>query len=92
MPEYQDNEFDGVLFWNEDKPNENYPDVSGHIYVNGAEIKLVGWERTSERTGKRYLKFVKSVPRTDEPQPKPESGKVEPQDESKPVNLDDIPF
>jgi len=45
---YEKKNFDFVLFINQKKSGTS-PDVSGNIYINGEEIALVGWKRTTSK-------------------------------------------
>ena len=65
MP-YQKKEFDFTLFINEGVTG-NRPFVSGTIYVNGQEIPIAGWKRTT-KTGKPIIAGCKSVKRESQPQ------------------------
>lgn len=60
MPE----EVRGALFPKEEKPNENSPDFSGVIELDGEKIQLVGWKATSQK-GQKYISFKKSIPMDD---------------------------
>jgi len=60
MP-YQKKEFDFTLFINEDAVG-NRPAVSGTIYVNGQEVPIAGWKRTT-KSGKPVYSGCKSVKR-----------------------------
>ena len=68
MP-YQKKEFDFTLFINEDAVG-NRPAISGSIYVNGQEVPIAGWKRTT-KTGKPVYSGCKSVKRE---QPKKDDG------------------
>ena len=60
MP-YQKKDYDFTLFINEDVVG-NRPAVSGTIYVNGQEVPIAGWKRTT-KTGKHVYSGCKSVKR-----------------------------
>lgn len=60
MP-YQKKDYDFTLFIN-DGVVGNRPAVSGSIYINGEEIPLAGWKRTT-KTGKSVYSGCKSVKR-----------------------------
>jgi uncharacterized protein (DUF736 family) len=49
------NENRGVLFKNDDKQGENFPDYKGNINVNGTEFWLSAWIKTSDKTGKKFM-------------------------------------
>ena len=55
---YEKKNFDFTLFINEAVGNR--PAVSGTIYINGEEIPLAGWKRTT-KTGKEVYAGCKSV-------------------------------
>lgn len=65
MP-YQKKEFDFTLFINEYAVG-NRPAVSGTIYINGQEVPIAGWKRTT-KTGRPVYSGCKSVKREQTPQ------------------------
>ena len=48
----------GVLFRNEQKKSDTYPDYNGSSTINGIEYWINGWVNQSKSTGKPYLKIV----------------------------------
>jgi uncharacterized protein (DUF736 family) len=50
-----DNTNRGALFKNDDKQNDNHPDYKGSINVNGTDLWISAWLKTSEKTGKKFL-------------------------------------
>jgi len=65
---YQKKDYDFTLFINEGAQG-NRPAVSGTIYINGQEIPLAGWKRTT-KTGKPVISGCKSVKREQKPEEK----------------------
>lgn len=45
---YEKKNYDFVLFINQ-KKSATSPDVSGNIFINGEEIALVGWKKTTSK-------------------------------------------
>ena len=50
-----DNTNRGSLFKNDDKQQDNHPDYKGSLNVNGVDLWVSGWIKTSEKTGKKFL-------------------------------------
>ena len=50
-----DNSNRGAIFKNEDKQQDNHPDYKGSLNVNGVDLWVSGWIKTSEKTGKKFL-------------------------------------
>lgn len=50
-----DNSNRGAIFKNEDKQQDNHPDYKGSLNVNGVDLWVSGWLKTSEKTGKKFL-------------------------------------
>ena len=50
-----DNSNRGAIFKNEDKQQDNHPDYKGSLNVNGVDLWVAGWLKTSEKTGKKFL-------------------------------------
>jgi len=59
MAEYKKKNFDFILFINEDAVGTK-PAVSGSIYINGEEIPLAGWKRTT-KSGKPVYSGCKGI-------------------------------
>ena len=82
-----DNSNRGAIFKNDDKQQDNHPDYKGSINVNGVDLWISGWLKTSEKTGKKFMSL--SV------KPKDAAKPVQP---SKPKSSgfddmnDDVPF
>ena len=81
-----DNTDRGILSKNEDKQKDTHPDYKGSLNVNGVDLWVSGWIKTSEKTGKKFMSL--SV--------KPKEEKVVKQ-ASKPKSsgfddMDDAPF
>jgi uncharacterized protein (DUF736 family) len=45
----------GAIFRNEKKQTESHPDYTGSINVNGVDMWVSGWLKTSEKTGKKFM-------------------------------------
>ena len=50
-----DNSNRGAIFKNEDKQQDNHPDYKGSLNVNGVDLWVSGWIKTSEKTGKKFM-------------------------------------
>ena len=50
-----DNSNRGAIFRNEDKQQDNHPDYKGSLNVNGVDLWVSGWLKTSDKTGKKFL-------------------------------------
>lgn len=50
-----DNSNRGAIFKNDDKQQDNHPDYKGSLNVNGVDLWVSGWLKTSEKTGNRFL-------------------------------------
>ena len=50
-----DNTNRGAIFKNEDKQQDNHPDYKGSLNVNGVDLWVSGWLKTSEKTGKKFM-------------------------------------
>ena len=45
----------GAIFKNDDKQQDNHPDYKGSLNVNGVDLWVSGWIKTSEKTGKKFM-------------------------------------
>lgn len=88
MP-YQKKDFDFTLFINEGVVG-NRPAVSGTIYINGQEVPIAGWKRTT-KTGKPVYSGCKSVRSEQKPQETQNGWDTHDAGEKTPFN-DPIPF
>jgi len=80
-----DNSNRGAIFKNDDKQQDNHPDYKGSLNVNGVDLWVSGWLKTSEKTGKKFLSL--SVKPKDEKASKPATK------QQKSVEFDDdVPF
>ena len=52
-----DNSNRGAIFKNEDKQQDNHPDYKGSLNVNGVDLWVSGWLKTSEKTGKKFMRL-----------------------------------
>ena len=50
-----DNANRGAIFKNDDKQQDNHPDYKGSLNVNGVDLWVSGWIKTSEKTGKKFM-------------------------------------
>jgi uncharacterized protein (DUF736 family) len=50
-----DNTDRGILSKNEDKQKDTHPDYKGSLNVNGVDLWISAWLKTSEKTGKKFL-------------------------------------
>jgi len=50
-----DNQNSGAIFRNEKKQTDSHPDYTGSINVNGVDMWVSGWLKTSEKTGKKFM-------------------------------------
>ena len=50
-----DNSNRGAIFKNDDKQQDNHPDYKGSLNVNGVDLWVSGWIKTSEKTGKKFM-------------------------------------
>ena len=50
-----DNSNRGAIFKNEDKQQDNHPDYKGSLNVNGVDLWVSGWLKTSVKTGKKFM-------------------------------------
>ena len=51
---YEQKDNSGSLFQNKDKKSENHPDYSGSIKINGRDMWISGWRKTT-KDGKPFL-------------------------------------
>ena len=57
----------GSLWPNEYKKNENQPDMTGKVSIEGKLLRAAVWERTSKNGGDKFLS-VKLTEETEQPQ------------------------
>ena len=57
----------GSLWPNEHKKNENQPDMTGKVSIEGKLLRAAVWERTSKNSGNKFLS-VKLTEVIEEPQ------------------------
>jgi len=48
----------GEFYREENKKNEDGPDYTGSLDVNGVPHRLAGWIKTSKKTGKKFLSLA----------------------------------
>jgi uncharacterized protein (DUF736 family) len=56
-----DNTNRGAIFKNDDKQQDNHPDYKGSINVNGVDMWVSGWLKTSDKTGKKFMSLSVKV-------------------------------
>jgi uncharacterized protein (DUF736 family) len=61
-----DNSNRGAIFKNDDKQQDNHPDYKGSLNVNGVDLWVSGWLKTSEKTGKKFMS-LSVKPKEDKP-------------------------
>jgi len=83
MSDY-DNNNTGALFKNDKKESDRHPDYSGSCEVNGEQMWMAAWIKTS-KNGKKFMSFAfnPKVEKAETPKPAAVSGIDED---------DDIPF
>jgi uncharacterized protein (DUF736 family) len=81
-----DNTNRGAIFKNDDKQQDNHPDYKGSLNVNGVDMWVSGWLKTSEKTGNKFMSL--SVKPKDE---KTVKQSIKPKRPSAQMD-DDIPF
>lgn len=57
----ENKEGQGVLFINTQKQSEKSPDYSGSIKINGKDVKISGWIKTS-KLGTKYISLAVNKP------------------------------
>jgi hypothetical protein len=50
-----DNTDRGILSKNEDRQKDTHPHYKGSLNVNGVDLWISGWLKTSEKTGKKFI-------------------------------------
>jgi uncharacterized protein (DUF736 family) len=83
-----DNSNRGAIFKNDDKQQDNHPDYKGSLNVNGVDLWISAWLKTSEKTGKKFLSLsVKPKDAAPVKQPsKPKSSGFDDMDNDVPFN------
>jgi uncharacterized protein (DUF736 family) len=82
-----DNSNRGAIFKNDDKQQDNHPDYKGSLNVNGVDLWVSGWLKTSEKTGKKFMS-LSVKPKEDKPVKQASAPKRAPVVEFD----DDVPF
>ena len=82
-----DNSNRGAIFKNDDKQQDNHPDYKGSINVNGVDLWISGWLKTSEKTGKKFMS-LSVKPKDEKPTKQPLKSKSSGFDDMN----DDVPF
>jgi len=78
-----DNNNTGALFKNDKKQTDRHPDYTGSCEVNGQEMWMSAWIKTSQ-SGKKFMSFAFNLKeQRQEPAPQAAPDKLE---------CDDIPF
>lgn len=84
-----DNTNKGVLFQNDKDGNDQRPDYTGKLNVEGKEYRIAGWKRVG-KSGKPFLSIAISEPQEQQSAQKPDTVVHDISDE--PIDLNDIPF
>jgi len=50
-----DNNMSGVLFKNDKNGNEKRPDYRGTAVINGVDLNISAWLKSSKKTGDKFL-------------------------------------
>jgi uncharacterized protein (DUF736 family) len=69
MSNYEPKDNSGALFKNERKEKDSHPDYRGNCVVNGVQMDMAAWIKTSAK-GTKYMSFSFSEP-WQKPEPKP---------------------
>ena len=48
----------GVMFKNDKKEKESHPDYKGNCIVNGKEMWVSAWVKTSQKNGNKFLSLA----------------------------------
>ena len=86
----------GAIFKNDNKKAENHPDYKGKVNVNGKDMEVALWLKTSAK-GVKFMSaqfsepFVKSEPQIKNNEPQINGTLIQPNYVSLDVN-DDLPF
>lgn len=95
-----DNTNRGALFKNDKEGNESRPDYKGKLNVEGKDLEIAAWLKTS-KSGTKYMSLVVSEPRPKTGgyeqaqaarQSLPRQDEVHEFDEDEPIDLESIPF
>lgn len=87
-----DNSNSGVLFKNEKKTEgDNQPDYRGNCLVNGVQLDMAAWIKTSQKNGKKFMSIKFSPPYKASQSPQPDPGAFVPPP-PKSDEADDVPF
>ena len=90
--QFKQKDMTGVLFTNNDKQN-NQPDYTGRIMVNGKEWRIAAWDSTA-KSGQPYFSLKISEPQKKQELPYKDVVESLPSDREvdNPVDLNEIPF
>jgi hypothetical protein len=69
-----DNANKGVLFKNNEKETDSHPDYRGHLNVDGVDLWLSAWLKTS-KNGMRYMSLAVKPKNAESAKPKNETAK-----------------
>lgn len=90
MTQQRDNS--GILFRNDRKETERHPDYTGSATINGVELRLSAWIKTSAK-GTKFMSLAFSEPRGDAREKPAQSTDAAPKSAGGGKDLDDdIPF
>jgi hypothetical protein len=65
------NENRGTLYRNENKKEDNHPEYSGSLNVNGKDYWLSGWVKESKKDGKKFFSLSVKPKAKENPHAKP---------------------
>ena len=82
--QYEQQDNSGVLFLNENKEGESYPDFFGSAVIHGESLNIAAWKNKSKKSGKAFLALRFSDP----------NAFAKKKDDKRPAkkNDDDFPF
>lgn len=91
---YETKDNTGSLFQNKEKKSDNHPDYSGSMRINGVDMWISGWRKTSGN-GTQFLSLAFKPKDGTSARPAPEQKVQEFKDEAKRVfdlDGDSVPF
>ena len=91
---YETKDMTGSLFQNKEKKSDNHPDYSGSMRINGVDMWISGWRKTSGN-GTQFLSLAFKPKDGTSARPAPEQKAQEFKDEAKRVfdlDGDSVPF
>jgi hypothetical protein len=70
MSDYQQRDFSGVLFRNDEKRGDNSPDYTGSVTVHGEQFRLGAWVKTA-KNGSKFMSLALTAKDAAKPTSKP---------------------